>query len=625
MNAILPTDQIQSLARPGDTKPSKGNWSPTLLAAGLIAICVYWILIPNSPQLNTAIIGDESTDAIRGLWGFDHVRRTLIPPNNPVFTDHVNFPAGATLLTLPWITSLLMTPLGSLFGPIVAWNLSIAFMLWAFGFSTAWLIQKMTDSWAAGILFGGLMTTQPMLMHAIGDGTPEHLSLWGMPFFLGALWTALSRGSTKWAIIAGLTAFMVAMDSPYHAIYSAIAGVAIAPWALLRRWSPTQRTEISWTISAFLTVSAIGALLVLLLYQGFSIKTNVDAEKLSLLKMNAVDLRSWWQHDFKDAFNREGSLAPTAIPTISFISALILLVIGAPKSLPWGFAGLFMLLLSMGLNPDLPVHLSQWMGGLGESMGEMILTFNSYLYNYPGIGEIRFPNRWLIPAALMFYVGGSYGLAKLYRLKILKRFAFWLSGILLFIGLIVNVKSSRIDLGFPLQSVPKIEFAEWIAEHPEEGAVLLIPQIRPPPKSGKRADLPVFADLGDSLSSSDAQFFQVIHGRKMYTKPNLKTLNKNDQDPNIFRLVRNWDDLAKPKLQGEDIPPSAYDSRMDGQRNLSIQALQEAGLKFIVADLGAYNDEAMEIIRTQLGMRIDDETTFDQGDGVIIFTLRNSE
>ena len=141
MNAILPPEQIQSLVRPKAKVPESKDWRGLWLAAGIIAICVYWVLIPIWPNLSTNIIGDENTDAIRGLWGFDHMRRTLLPPNNPVFTDHINFPAGATLLTLPWITGLLMTPFGYLFGPFVAWNLSIAFMLWAFG-SRHWLITS---------------------------------------------------------------------------------------------------------------------------------------------------------------------------------------------------------------------------------------------------------------------------------------------------------------------------------------------------------------------------------------------------------------------------------------------------------------------------------------------------
>ena len=95
------------------------------------------------------------------------------------------FPPVYWLLTLPWTTSVLLSPLGFFFGPVVAWNLSIAMILLAIGVSTAWLVRQLTDSWSIGCAMGGLVMTQPMLLHAISDGTPEHLSLWGVPLLLG--------------------------------------------------------------------------------------------------------------------------------------------------------------------------------------------------------------------------------------------------------------------------------------------------------------------------------------------------------------------------------------------------------------------------------------------------------
>ena len=185
----------------------------------------------------------------------------------------------------------------------------------------------------------------------------------------------------------------------------------------------------------------------------------------------------------------------------------------------------------------------------------------------------------------------------------------------------IQLRTSRVDLSFPMHAMPKIEFAEWLKVQEQDGGVLLIPQIRPPPKSGKRADLPVFANLGEHLSSSDAQYFQVIHGKPMYTRPNLKTLKPNKQNPKIFSLVRNWDDLAKPMLSESEIPPSAYDPRMNGQRKIALDLLRNLGLKWIVVDLGAYNEQALKILKEQLQGRIESEKKFDEGDGVLVLTL----
>ena len=146
--------------------------------------------------------------------------------------------------------------------------------------------------------------------------------------------------------------------------------------------------------------------------------------------------------------------------------------------------------------------------------------------------------------------------------------------------------------------------------------------MRPPPKSGKRSDQPVFANLSASLASVDTLYFQVLHQRATYKKPSLKTLSANQQEDIVIQLVRNWDDLAQPMLSGNVIPPSSYDPRSERARNVAVERLRTAGLRWIVIDLGAYNDEALKILRDQVGDRIASEKTFKEGDGVLIFTLK---
>ena len=130
--------------------------------------------------------------------------------------------------------------------------------------------------------------------------------------------------------------------------------------------------------------------------------------------------------------------------------------------------------------------------------------------------------------------------------------------------------------------------------------------LRPKVAKGK-----IFPSLPTSqlLSSADAQYFQVIHGRPMYTKPSLKTLSAADQQDIVARLVRNWDDMAHPMLTGNEIPPSAYDPRSANTRAAAFQALLKSGLQFIVVDLGAYNDEAQTILRSQIQDYVQEEIT----------------
>jgi len=200
----------QSEFRPGSPIPARETPWHAFITAFVIAICVYWVLIPIWPNINTHILGDPETDAIRGMWGLDHIRRSLLPPQTPIWSNLVNFPSGAIFLPLPWTSGLLLAPFGAVFGATIGWNIGIALLLWALGMSTAWMVQTITKSWASGLLLGSFMVVQPLLLHAIGDGTPEHIALWTMPLFLGAAWKSIQerQGSSRRGSLEVLRGFM---------------------------------------------------------------------------------------------------------------------------------------------------------------------------------------------------------------------------------------------------------------------------------------------------------------------------------------------------------------------------------------------------------------------------------
>ena len=612
----------QALLRPKQPPkppPSEKGFALTFL---VLVLAVYWVLIPIWPVLGSELLGDVDTDAIRGMWGFDHIRRSMIPPNTPLWSDNINFPDGVVALTLPWTTGILLSPIGFLFGPVVAWNIGLALILLSLGLSTAWLLRQLTGKWSIGCAAAGLVMTQPMLLHSIADGTPEHLSMWGVPLLLGASWKAFRISSPRWGLLAGLFALLVALDSPYHAIYASLTGIIVLPWAFLRKWNIEERLDFIWTIGSLLALCLLGAIFVISVYSLFPLGESSTQEYIDLWKMNAADLRVWWQHDYETSVIRDVSLAPTTIPMPLLWLSIVLIMIGLPRSVPWALAGVLMLNLSLGLNENLPVHLGYWVGkNMGKTLGENALTLNAYLYAFPGLGEIRFPQRWLVPAALCFAVGSGFGLEKLYRQKWINKVNFPISILLVMVSTFICLRSSRIDLKFPKQELPVIEFANYLADQPGRGGLVMLPAMRPPPPSGKRSDLPVFANLGDSLSSADVQYFQTIHGKPIYDKPSLKTLYAFEGSEYIFRLLREWDDLAHPMVTGTPIPASAYDERFTKRRQIGLKQLLDAGLEWIVLDLGAYNEEALAIFNKQVDPYVAERLTFAEGDGVLVLRL----
>ena len=45
--------------------------------------------------------------------------------------------------------------------------------------------------------------------------------------FLVAAWKALSKDIPAWGVAAGLSATLVALDSPYNAVYTMVVGVIV--------------------------------------------------------------------------------------------------------------------------------------------------------------------------------------------------------------------------------------------------------------------------------------------------------------------------------------------------------------------------------------------------------------
>lgn len=611
--------------RPAVPAPRPVRWGEAGLTALLLAVLVAWTLHPLLPALGDQLLGDADTDAIRGMWGLDHLRRSILPPDTPVWSKQVNFPHGVLALILPWTSGVLLAPIGLLFGPVVGYNLGMAAILWAGAMATAWLVRTTSGSWAAGAMLGAGMISQPMLLHAVADGTPEHVALWGIPAFLAATHEAIRRKNSAWGLVAGLLALAVTMDSPYHAIYTALLGALVLPIAVWTNWESSRRSDLLMTLGVLLLTAAVGAGMVAGLFRNFPLEGTVGLDEDALRSMNAADLHTWWQFDFGPAGERDPSLAPTLIPTIALWVGLALGLLGMPRSLPWLAAALLMICLSFGLNKLLPAELAQWLGGWGYQLGASVLRINDTLYDLPGLDSLRFPRRWLVPAAMSVGVGAGYGVQRLFAGLRRLRGDRVLIPLLTVVGATASVQAgistTRLHTVFPMQSLPEVKFTAWIAEQEDAGALVCIPQVRPAPRSGKRGDLPVFASISQSLSSSDVQYLQVLHGQPTVSYPTLKTLVPMRFDADVYRLMRSWDDLTQPVATGNPIPRSAHDERSEPGRQATITRMRREGLQYVVVDAAAFGEEGLAILDTQLQPHTDRVERFDDGTGVLVYVL----
>ncbi len=576
---------------------------PGLLVAGGLALVVIWTLYPLWPHLGDHLLGDPDADAIRGMWGFDFLRHSLVPPDTPVRSEHVNFPFGVVSYVLPWASGLLAAPLVALLGPFTGWNLTVALLLWAAGMCVAWLVRVLTGSWAAGGVAGAALMTQPMLLAAVGDGTAEHVAVWGIAAFLAAVACTLRARRIRWGIAAGLLAAVVALDSPYHVVYTAVIAAITLPFLAA---SPEVRKDwkrAGLALAATLLVAGICAGWILYVYRYLPTVDRSGLEAAALQSSNATDPALWLQY-LRGMPERDPTRVPTFIPMIPLLILVGLAIVGRLRAAPWLAAGLMLILLSCGTHPAWP---------------DVLVGINGALFELPGLSSIRFPRRLLVPGAMALCVAAGWGLVRL-RPRIGRA---WpavavVAGATLAVW---NVHATRLHRGFPLIEPPAIEFASWIGDQPGSRAVILLPHWRPHVPGTTRENQPTFAAIEGPIASSDTLYIQVLHGRPALTYPQLKTLRPYDRDEGVVRLLRDWNDLTLPLLQQRPIVSSATNPEFDEMRATALDLLLEAGLQYLAVDLTAYNEEALSILRAQLGEHHGGERRFGDGGGVLVILL----
>ena len=108
----------------------------------------------------------------------------------------------------------------------------------------------------------------------------------------------------------------------------------------------------------------------------------------------------------------------------------------------------------------------------------------------------------------------------------------------------------------------------------------------------------------------------------MVSYPSLQTLTAKDEAPNVQRMLRDWSDLSHTKTRQRGIPPSAIDAGAQVERDQGLRILRKAGLRWIAIDLGAYSEEGLDHLLSQLDNKIESRQTFDEGDGVLLLGIR---
>jgi hypothetical protein len=559
-----------------------------------LAALVSWLHAPLFAD--GGVLGAPGTDVIRAAWGLDHQARAL--PGLPFWTDRVGFPEGVKLLILPLVSSLLGAPLHALLGPIAGYDAWVLGLLWASGFASALLVEGVSGSAAAGLLAGTVMVVQPMTLLAVTDGTPEYVAFWALPAALLAVWVARRAPGVRPSLLAGLLLLVLALDSPYHAVFA-------LPFVPLVAWGTNRRNLLVLGAACL-----AGVLVVVGAYYGLPL-----GEVGGSREANAVQVWVWKQWESREVSRGwDYTLAPGFIPLATLAGALALAALRPLRSLPWVLVGLLCLVFALDTSPENATQLERLYGATAGDIGHAIARFNT---QFP-VPVVRFPRRWLVPAALAFSVAAGIGLTRLKwewaRLNIALPAA---------IAVVVHTLSlTGYRAAVPHFAAPTAAFAGFVAHHPTAGAILALPRVRAANTAATRRDeIPIFAGLDPAIRSADQLWIQLATGRaSAYVPDGLRTMQvRTARAVETEKLLRDLDDLSTPQTTGKEIPPSAVQE--PPRRAAAAGHLIAQGLRFVIVDEAAFGTEGLALVRLPFAEHLAEERHFDDGTGVTVLVL----
>ncbi len=265
--------QQKALNDAGDAGATRWHW----ISFAVCVLLAATFTLPGSLSPASGLLG-YSGDNFQHAWFLWHFARAIVSFQNPFYTNLIYYP---TTVNLGWSTTdplagVLALPLSLLFGPVVAYNLSLILQLALAAFFARLLCLRICRNQAAALIGGVCFGFSPFLMaHALG-----HLSLvtaFPIPLYFLALDRVLQSGGQAAAtvdanqarnagVLTGLALLLTALAHyDYTAVCMAGTAVVICVDAILagpRFFAKIWRT-LAWAAGTFvITFSPILFLLV---------------------------------------------------------------------------------------------------------------------------------------------------------------------------------------------------------------------------------------------------------------------------------------------------------------------------------------------------------------------------
>jgi hypothetical protein len=148
---------------PSPPPVDKGFWSVRHLWPGAVSLGLYVFLTFLEFGLSTSLGSgrmavEDGSDGVSQVWFLEWTQYALAHGHNPFFTQWQSFPGGFNVLSDTSMVALgtIFSPITTLFGPIVTWNVLVRLAVILSAFSMCLVLRRWTKWWPAAF-FGGLI------------------------------------------------------------------------------------------------------------------------------------------------------------------------------------------------------------------------------------------------------------------------------------------------------------------------------------------------------------------------------------------------------------------------------------------------------------------------------------
>ena len=215
----------------------RASWRTHALALLMYALCALFISFPLVTRLGDAFIANEfgQVDGFLSIWNLWWTAQATLTAQNPFHTALLFYPQGLDLFWL-WLSlpnGLLALPATLLFGPLIAYNLSILAGYVLGAYAAFLFIRRYCDDDLAAFLGGACYAFTAFHMRRVLDAVMDTASIQWVPIYLLALHSLLERPRWWLALLCGFLVLVVGLGSWYYGLFCLLyTGVASLVWAV---------------------------------------------------------------------------------------------------------------------------------------------------------------------------------------------------------------------------------------------------------------------------------------------------------------------------------------------------------------------------------------------------------